>query len=710
MWRLGLVFSFGISALFAQNCVPSPVLPAASVTGTVGVSSCALLDGTPYASYALNLPVRGQQKITLDPNPAGLNLILRDSSGAQVAAGSSIQQRLEAGTYTVVVNLPTLPAAGIPLVDAPYTLQTAFAAEMGLLCSGFPLLGLNQTAAGVLGSSGCTLPDGTRYEAYALNTFGSGNLTVTLAGQAFQTLLLVRGDDGSLLGSGAASVTVPVAANSAYQIVVATADTTGAFQVTTSFTPADTETCLPQTAPAVAAIDKNSITSTSCSVIIDDMGDQAFYNYYSVTLPAAGILDVSATSNDFAPTVYLLDANGNTLSLDSGGGQPGGNWPGSEVRLPLPAATYIVQVFSNYASGGSYQFTYNFTPGLPQPCVSAALDPAGAASGILSAASCRSQWGLSDLYSLILPAAGALTLDLNTSSFQGQVALRDGKDNLIVLNQDLQSLGTSHISATLPAGTYSVAAAAVAGSGNYQLIAGFTPAALAPCTYAQPLSLNGGYIQNLSPASCTGANGQPMDVYQFTLPVDSTVAAVMTSSQFDSYLQLTDGSGNVLRRDDNSYGYSDPLIVQFLPAGNYQLVARAASGTLGGLYQVNLLASAGPRPPFCASKGTLAPGDSITATLTYSACQFSDATFADVYQIILLADATIDLRLTSGDFDAYLVLKDAKANLIAQDDDGGGGTNSRIQQKLSAGTYYVYAKPFANYYALGSYTLSLTAQ
>jgi len=50
---------------------------------------------------------------------------------------------------------------------------------------------------------------------------------------------------------------------------------------------------------------------------------------------------------------------------------------------------------------------------------------------------------------------------------------------------------------------------------------------------------------------------------------------------------------------------------------------------------------------------------------------------------------------------------DASGNVLSQDDDGGGGTNSRIIQSLSAGTYFVAAKPFSGYYNLGNYTLSL---
>ena len=84
-----------------------------------------------------------------------------------------------------------------------------------------------------------------------------------------------------------------------------------------------------------------------------------------------------------------------------------------------------------------------------------------------------------------------------------------------------------------------------------------------------------------------------------------------------------------------------------------------------------------------------------------------DGTFADIYPVTLTSDTSIDLRLNSNAFDAYLVLLDATGNLLAQDDDSGGGTNSRIVQPLTAGTYYVVAKPFANYYNVGPYTLSL---
>ena len=96
-----------------------------------------------------------------------------------------------------------------------------------------------------------------------------------------------------------------------------------------------------------------------------------------------------------------------------------------------------------------------------------------------------------------------------------------------------------------------------------------------------------------------------MDYYEFTLPSDSVVAAVMTSSAVDGYLTLLDSSGRTLRSDANSYAGKDALIVQFLAAGTYRLAARGSSGMASSgaaLYEVDLRTLPGPRPPFCAPK------------------------------------------------------------------------------------------------------------
>jgi hypothetical protein len=677
------------------------MLAAGSVSGTLDNSSCQLSDATAYASYRLDLPVRGQ--IALDLTTANdFILILRDMNGAKVDSGLGIHRPVEAGSYTVLVD------ARIPGQAGAYAVKSAFTAEQGMLCTAFPSLGLSQTVAGALGSSGCTLPAGTAYEAYWVNTYGAGTLTVTVTSSDFTPAVIVRASGGSAVAAGSGTVSADVDPGSQYEVLVTTADTTGGYQLVTSFQPDPAETCTATKALGAQDSDSGSITETSCYSTLAGSGDLYFYNYYTIAVGAAGVADISVNSRDFAPVLYLMDEGGNVVATDSGGGPAADpSMTASEIRMQLRPGNYTVQLVSSVASGGAYRLNYQFTAGAPQPCGTSAINPGDGAAGTLSAASCRTATGLADLYSVTTPSAGTLQVTVTSGASVPAVALRDAKDNLIVVNEDVQGQGTTHVSADLPAGTYLVTAAAVSGAGAYQMASQFTAHDIPACSAVQTMSINGGYVQRLGAPGCTGANGQPVDYYQFTLPADGTVAAFMTSSDVAGYLTLTDSAGNPLRSDTNSYSFGDPMMVQYLPAGTYRLSARSAGFSVGGYYEVDVRTALGPRPPFCGVTGTLAAGGSASGTIGFTSCQYPDSTFADLYQVQLPDSATVDLKLSSSDFDAYLVLLDAQGNLVDQDDDSGGGTDARITRLLGAGTYYVVAKPNGDYTKGGRYTLSL---
>jgi hypothetical protein len=61
---------------------------------------------------------------------------------------------------------------------------------------------------------------------------------------------------------------------------------------------------------------------------------------------------------------------------------------------------------------------------------------------------------------------------------------------------------------------------------------------------------------------------------------------------------------------------------------------------------------------------------------------------------VLESDTTARIDLESTAFDAFLVLKDSSGNVVASDDDGGNGLNSRIERVLAAGTYEIVASSF----------------
>ena len=180
----------------------------------------------------------------------------------------------------------------------------------------------DQTAAGRLPSSGCVALDGTPYEAYTLTTDGAGTLTVQVSSQDFTPVIAVRSIDGRALSLPSASpLNVMLAADSQYLVIISSADTSmGAYQIASTYQPADNETCRSQKTLADSDSDSNAISADSCFVTIAGSGDQSYYNYYDFTLTAAGLVSASAVSGDFTATLNVLDAAGNILAYDSGGG------------------------------------------------------------------------------------------------------------------------------------------------------------------------------------------------------------------------------------------------------------------------------------------------------------------------------------------------------------------------------------------------------
>ena len=703
--RLGVVtlpLVLSLVPAWAQECPAiTGVLPNATLSGALDSANCRLTDGSAYMPYRLDLPVRGQARIDLSAAKTNLSLILRDSSGGKLDSGAAIHRSLEAGSYVLLVNGQTAADLG------PYTVTTSFVPEPGILCTNFANIGRRQTVNGDFGGSGCRAMDGSLYEAYTLITDGAGTLTLTVASRDFTPKVTLRSSDGRMLGiSSGGILTAAVTGGSQYLLVVTSEDTAGGYSLTSEFEAGVDETCRSQKTITDSTAEDGAIGAGSCYITLAGSGDQLYYNYYGLTLPAAGLVDLSAVSADFSATLNLLDGNGNVLASDTGGG--GADAAGSvqsSLRVPLPAGSYRLQVVSDLPSGGNYKLQYAFTAGNPQPCVPASASAGDTLNGGFSAGSCRTSIGLSDLYTIVLPAAGTIELDMSSFDFNTRLALRDSKDNIVVRNDEVDGVTDSHISADLPGGAYTIVASATSGAGKYRATTKFTGHDIPACSYAQALDLNGGYIQRLGPNSCRGANGQPVDYYAFTLSASSLVLAVMTSSEVDGFLTLYDSAGNALRFDDNSYAVGDPLVVQYLPPGDYKLAARDAANGTGGVYRVDLRTVPGSRPPFCTPLGPISVGATVTAAINYTGCQYG-GTFADIYSLTLSSDTAVELRANSTAFDAYLILLDAKGNVLDEDDDSGGGTNARIADALPAGTYYVVVKPFGDYTKLGAYTLA----
>ena len=101
------------------------------------------------------------------------------------------------------------------------------------------------------------------------------------------------------------------------------------------------------------------------------------------------------------------------------------------------------------------------------------------------------------------------------------------------------------------------------------------------------------------------------------------------------------------------------------------------------------------------------PPYSETAALTSDAGLSERWTYAKGYSFYADEGMAVTITLDSDDFDAYLFLLDADKTILAEDDDSGGGSNSRIYYVLPySGLYYVQATQFTS--GAGSFEISIS--
>lgn len=250
------------------------------------------------------------------------------------------------------------------------------------------------------------------------------------------------------------------------------------------------------------------------------------------------------------------------------------------------------------------------------------------------------------------------------------------------------------------------------------------------------------------------SNGQARYVFGGTAGAE--VVITMSSNDFDAYLVLIDFNGNTVREDDDSGGRLNAQIATTIPAdGAYTIIATSlrayrsngqfvatgdftlsltvvggstqpvptpiqATPTLNQPMPTPTLAFSTPVPtPIQATPtplqpiqsdvvGNIAYGESVTSSIPQNFAQ-------QQYRFSANSGDTVEITLTSADFDSYLFLYDSANVVLAQDDDGAGDRNSRIVYTIPInGEYVIGADSFGNVVginpAFGTFTLTLNLQ
>lgn len=111
-----------------------------------------------------------------------------------------------------------------------------------------------------------------------------------------------------------------------------------------------------------------------------------------------------------------------------------------------------------------------------------------------------------------------------------------------------------------------------------------------------------------------------------------------------------------------------------------------------------------------AAQSVIRPGDTVQGTLSQTDRVLDDDSFYDCFNLEARAGEHLEVTLRSNDFDAYLtVVRRADCPVgddAESDDDGAGGTDSRVRINTGPGRYSIRANSLQAA-ETGRYTLSV---
>jgi hypothetical protein len=251
---------------------------------------------------------------------------------------------------------------------------------------------------------------------------------------------------------------------------------------------------------------------------------------------------------------------------------------------------------------------------------------------------------------------------------------------------------------TIAGQSFNVTQAAAAGGGSCTLM---------------PISLGQTVNGVLSTSDCKLSDSSYYDGYTFSASSGQQIVITMSSTSFDTFLFLLAPNGSVLTTNDDGDGGTNSRIPPgsgafSLPTtGTYTIFANSFAPNTIGSYTLSL--TSGTQ---CAA-ANINLGQTVNGALTTSNCKLSDGSYYNTYAFNGSAGQQVAITMSSSTFDTFLILIAPDGSVLEVDDDGGGGTNSRIPQGAgtiilpTTGKYNILANSYAPS-VTGAYTLSLS--
>jgi len=196
-----------------------------------------------------------------------------------------------------------------------------------------------------------------------------------------------------------------------------------------------------------------------------------------------------------------------------------------------------------------------------------------------------------------------------------------------------------------------------------------------------------------------GERGSRAKIVSVAMKAGKTYSIQLSSNAFDCYLRLIDPMGKVIAEDDDGGGGLNSRIdVVARTTGQFKIVATSFDGK-SGPFVLNVFGEK-------ASAVLLTVNDSLTINDDPDAKFGERGSRMKIVPFELTAGKSYSITMNSDTFDCYLRLLDPAGKIVAEDDDSGGGLNSRIDYVAKAtGSFKIVATSFDG--GLGAFRLQV---